>query len=208
MSENADTRIEQAMEFLRRGDRDSLEKAISLLQGLVVAFSMTACSRQQEAEDVAQEVLLRSIPYLPRFENSRALGVWLYKVTKNQCLMHLRRSKYAPRTLLSLEGLNPIGKELERLQQTSGLGPEAVAIRREQARQVREAIGKLPVRYRIVLVLHDLEGLNDEEVSEITGLRPGTIRVRLHRARSWLRKELARRNLLGSRKALGARRSA
>ena len=55
---------------------------------------------------------------------------------------------------------------------------------------LREAIQKLPAQYRIVLVLRDMEGLTDEDVAEITGLRPGTVRVRLHRARLFVRKEL------------------
>ena len=55
---------------------------------------------------------------------------------------------------------------------------------------LREAIQKLPAPYRIVLVLRDMEGLTDEDVAEITGLRAGTVRVRLHRARLFVRKEL------------------
>ena len=64
------------------------------------------------------------------------------------------------------------------------------AIRSEEAGRLREAIHKLPPQYRIVLVLRDMEGLSDEEVAEITGLRAGTVRVRLHRARLFVRKEL------------------
>jgi RNA polymerase sigma-70 factor (ECF subfamily) len=59
--------------------------------------------------------------------------------------------------------------------------------------RLRDAIQQLPPQYRIVLVLRDMEGLTDEEVAEITGLRPGTVRVRLHRARLFVRKELVKR---------------
>jgi RNA polymerase sigma-70 factor (ECF subfamily) len=55
---------------------------------------------------------------------------------------------------------------------------------------LRAAIQKLPAQYRIVLVLRDMEGLTDEDVAEITGLRPGTVRVRRHRARLFVRNEL------------------
>lgn len=64
------------------------------------------------------------------------------------------------------------------------------AIRSEEAGRLRKAIQKLPPQYRIVLVLRDMEGLTDDEVAEITGLRSGTVRVRLHRARLFVRKEL------------------
>ena len=86
----------------------------------------------------------------------------------------------------------PGQKELEQLGKEP-LNPEATAMRGEQGNRLREAIRGLPPHYRIVLVLRDMEGFTDEEVSEITGLRPVTIRVRLHRARLFVRRELTRR---------------
>jgi len=116
--------------------------------------------------------------------------LWLYKVAKNRCLMSRRRSKFAPNPDLSLEELMPDRKELEQLGADGGINPEAFAIRSEEAGRLRDAIQRLPPQYRIVLVLRDMEGLTDEEVAEITGLRSGTVRVRLHRARLFVRKEL------------------
>ena len=181
--------IEQAVQLLRRGDSEALEQALALLQNTVFSFSMRVCGQRQDAEDTMQEVLLKSVPHLPKFENPKALVVWLYKVAKNRCLMNRRRSKFAPKEDLSLEELMPDRRELERL---SGeiINPEAFAIRSEEAGMLRAVIQKLPARYRIVLVLRDMEGLTDEDVAEITGLRPGTVRVRLHRARLFVRKEL------------------
>ncbi|HSB75674.1 MAG TPA: sigma factor-like helix-turn-helix DNA-binding protein, partial [Terriglobales bacterium] len=66
-------------------------------------------------------------------------------------------------------------------------------LRGERAQWLREAILSLPPAYRLILVLHDMEELSDQEIGRITGLRAGTVRVRLHRARLYLRKELARR---------------
>src|SRR5690242_2947173 len=63
---------------------------------------------------------------------------------------------------------------------------------RENAKRLREAVQNLPPEYRLILVLHDMEELSDADVAEITGLRQGTIRVRLHRARLFARKELAK----------------
>jgi RNA polymerase sigma-70 factor, ECF subfamily len=182
--------IEQAVQLLRRGDDEALEQALALLQNTVFSFSMKVCGQRQDAEDTMQEVLLKSIPHLPKFESPKALIVWLYKVAKNRCLMSRRRSKFAPKEELSLEELMPDRRELERLSAESGLNPERFAIRSEEAGRLREAIQRLPAQYRIVLVLRDMEGLTDEDVAEITGLRAGTVRVRLHRARLFVRKEL------------------
>jgi len=182
--------IEQAVLLLRRGDDAALEQALALLQNTVFSFSMRVCGQREDAEDTMQEVLLKSVPYLPNFDSPKALVVWLYKVAKNRCLMSRRRSKFAPKPDLSLEDLMPDGKELEQLGTDGSINPEAFAIRSEEAGRLRHAIQRLPPQYRIVLVLRDMEGLKDEEVAEITGLRSGTVRIRLHRARLFVRKEL------------------
>ncbi len=182
--------IEQAVQLLQRGDDAALEQALLLLQNTVFSFSMRVCGQREDAEDTMQEVLLKSVPYLPKFDSPKALVVWLYKVAKNRCLMTRRRSKFAPNPDLSLEELMPDRKELERLGTDGSINPEAFAIRSQEAGRLRDAIQRLPPQYRIVLVLRDMEGLTDEEVAEITGLRSGTVRVRLHRARLFVRKEL------------------
>jgi RNA polymerase sigma-70 factor (ECF subfamily) len=184
--------IEEAVHLLQRGDDDALERALGLLQSTVFSFSMKVCGQRQDAEDTMQEVLLKSVPQLSKFDNPKALLVWLYKVAKSRCLLSRRKSKFAPAHELSLEGLMPDRKELEQLSADGRINPESFAIRSEQAARLREAIQKLPSPYRIVLVLRDMEGLTDEEVAEITGFRPGTVRVRLHRARLFVRKELMR----------------
>ncbi|MGO9640875.1 MAG: sigma-70 family RNA polymerase sigma factor [Candidatus Acidiferrales bacterium] len=186
--------IEQAVNLLRRKDPESLEEALALLQDTVFSFSMKVCGQRQDAEDTMQEVLLKSVPNLPKFDNPKALIVWLYKVAKNRCLMSRRRSRFAPMQDLSLEELMPDRRELQGLSGSSDGTPETSLLHRESAKPLREAVRKLPAEYRLILVLHDMEELTDGEIAEITGLRPGTIRVRLHRARLFVRKELAKQD--------------
>ena len=198
--------IEEAVALLQRGDDPSVEQALALLQNTVFSFSMRVCGQREDAEDTMQEVLLKSIPHLPKFESPKALLVWLYKVAKNRCLMNRRKSKFAPEHELSLEELMPDRKELEQLTADGRVNPEFFAIRSEQASRLRETVQKLPPQYRIVLVLRDMEGLTDDEVAEITGVRPGTVRVRLHRARLFVRKELMRTWMAGTGRKLRPRR--
>jgi RNA polymerase sigma-70 factor (ECF subfamily) len=184
--------IEEVVKLIQRKDQESLEQALALLQHTVFSFSMKVCGQRQDAEDTMQEVLLKAVPYLPKFDSPKALMVWLYKVAKNRCLMSRRKRKAAPREELSLETLMPDRRELEGLSGDHVPSPEGALLRREEARRLREAVRKLPAEYRLILVLHDMEELSDSDIAEITGLRPGTIRVRLHRARLFVRKELAR----------------
>jgi RNA polymerase sigma-70 factor (ECF subfamily) len=184
--------IEQAIVLLQEGGDDALEQALELLQNTVFSFSMRVCGQRQDAEDTMQEVLVKSLPQLAKFDSAKALVVWLYKVARTRCLMNRRRSKFAPKEELSLDELMPDRRDLELLGGDGTINPETLAIRSEAAGRLRRAIQRLPPQYRIVLVLRDMEGLTDEEVAEITGLRSGTVRVRLHRARLFVRKELVK----------------
>jgi RNA polymerase sigma-70 factor (ECF subfamily) len=184
--------IEEVIQLIQRRDPKSLEKALELLQTTVFSFSMKVCGQRQDAEDTMQEVLLKSVPNLPKFDNPRALMVWLYKVAKSRCLMSRRRSKFAPKQALSLEELMPAQKELKRFSEKPAETPETALMQHENAKRLREAVQKLPPDYRVVLVLRDMEELSDDDVAEIMGLKPGTVRVRLHRARLFVRKELER----------------
>src|SRR5260370_31472123 len=79
--------IERAVLLLQRGDDQALEQALALLQNTVFSFSMKVCGQREDAEDTMQEVLVKSVPYLPKFESPKALVVWLYRLAKNRCLM-------------------------------------------------------------------------------------------------------------------------
>jgi len=182
--------IEQALALIRDRDPDSLDKALALLQNTVYAFSMKVCGHPEDAEDTMQEVLLKSIPHLPKFESPRALAVWLYKVARNRGISNRRGEKNSAANNISLDELMPNSRELSELMSRTP-GPEAVALHRESGKHLRQAILAVPPAYRMVLVLHDMEELSTAEVAQITGLREGTVRVRLHRARLLVRRYLA-----------------
>lgn len=182
--------VEQALALIRDRRPDSMDKALALLQNTVYAFSMKVCGHPEDAEDTMQEVLLKSIPYLPKFENPRALAVWLYKVARNRCISNRRGDKNSAAKNISLDELMPDGRELAELLSRHP-GPEAAALNRESAEHLQKAIAAIPPAYRMILVLHDMEELSTSEVAEVTGLREGTVRVRLHRARLLVRRYLA-----------------
>lgn len=183
--------VSRASELLRSGDPKVIDEALRLLQGTVFSFSMKVCGHREDAEDTMQDVLLKAIPYLPKIENEKALAVWLYKVAQNRCWMSRRRSKFAPKETITLEELMPDAAELESLTTSPHTSPEASVLSAEESERVRGAIQQIPPQYRMILVLHDMEELETSEVARIMGLREGTIRVRLHRARLMLRRELS-----------------
>jgi RNA polymerase sigma-70 factor (ECF subfamily) len=188
--------LQQAIELLASKDEARINQAVGLLQNTVYSFSMKVCGHREDAEDTTQEVLLKALPHLAKLEDPRAMAVWLYTVTRNQCWMSRRRSKFAPAresTLDSttLDALMPDDQELAELLAHSGQSPEQAAISSQSQELLRQAVLKLPPKYRLVLVLHDMEELETPEIAKITSLKEGTVRVRLHRARLLLRRELA-----------------
>lgn len=189
--------VRQAVEVLRKGSPDALERALRLLQGTILSFSMRVCGHREDAEDTMQETLLQAISRLSTFDNPKALAVWLYKVAKTRCLMSRRRSKFAPKKELSIEALMPDRRQLEQLASASS-GPEETTLRRESAEKLQKMMLQLPPAYRLVLVLHDVEELSTREVAQVTDLREGTVRVRLHRARVFVRNKLANSSGLGT----------
>ncbi len=181
--------VEQALKAFKQG---RVEEGLTLLERTVLSFGMKVCGHREDAEDTAQEVLLKLLPYISKFESPRAFSVWLYTVARNRCLMSRRQSKFAPKQHLALEELMPSGEELTALATPSHASPENAVLRKEAADHVRDALEQLPPQYRLILVLHDMEELGTDAITEITGLREGTVRVRLHRARLALRQELAK----------------
>ncbi len=186
------TEIIQASELLRKNTPEAIEQAIGLLQNTVFSFSMKMCGHRQDAEDTAQEVLFRSLKHLSKLDSPNALAAWLYTVARNRC--HRMRSGHIEgnRKRLSLEELIPNDEELRSLLVEGGRGPEETAIHGEQHHLLQQAVLRIPTPLRMVLVLHDMEELSSEQVAQVLGLQLGTVRVRLHRARLAVRKEMAR----------------
>lgn len=184
--------LTQAAELLRRNTPEAVEEAIGLLQNTVYSFSMKVCGHPEDAEDTMQEVLFRSLEHLAKIRDPQALAVWLYTVTRNRCWRMRRKPAHAPSHVLSLDELMPDATELGRLLQDAAVNPEDNLLHAEQHYLLHQAVLRIPVQLRMVLVLHDMEELSTDQVAQILGLQPGTVRVRLHRARLSVRKEMSR----------------
>ncbi len=182
----------RAAELLQRNTPEAIEEAIGLLQNTVYSFSMKVCGHPEDAEDTTQEVLFRSLGHLAKIQDPQALAVWLYTVTRNRCWRMRRKPANAPARTLSLDELMPDDVELGRLLQDAAESPESNLLHAEQHHLLHEAVLRIPAPLRIVLVLHDMEELNTDQVAQVLDLQPGTVRVRLHRARLGVRKEMSR----------------
>ena len=186
------SQVEQALTSLKSGKLEDVEQALETLQEVVYGFGMKVCGVREDAEDTAQETLIRLARQLKEFPDARALAVWLYKVAKTQCLMSRRKSKFAPAQVLSLDALMPkeSGAAAPAVKSWE-ITPEEMVLNKELRSKLEDAVLALPKPYRLVLILRDMEQLDTREVAEVMGISEETTKMRLHRARVFLRNALA-----------------
>jgi RNA polymerase sigma-70 factor (ECF subfamily) len=139
-----------------------------------------------EAEDVVQETYVRAFTHLQDFRGDSSLATWLARIAMNEALGRLRRQRPA----VEWTSLPPGVLEAQIIQfphSANSEDPEKSMAQRQIQHVVEHAIDELPDAFRIVFITRVIEGMNVEETAEILGLKPETVKTRLHRARTMLR---------------------
>jgi RNA polymerase sigma-70 factor, ECF subfamily len=163
---------------------------------LMYRFANRLCGETEAAKDLVQETFLNAYRGFKNFRGDAQVSTWLYTIASRACLRMRRKRKGAPERELSLDEFIPTSDGEFRLQiPMEGLSPEE-ALQNKQLRQALDAaINKLPKKYKMVLVLRDMEGLSAKEVGGIMGLNERAVKSRLHRARLFVRRELSARGV-------------
>jgi RNA polymerase sigma-70 factor, ECF subfamily len=139
-----------------------------------------------EAEDAVQETYVRAFTHLQSFRGDSRLATWLARIVMNEALGRLRRR----RPSVEWTTLEPGLLEAQIIQfplSSPSEDPEKSMAQREIQLVVEHAIDELPEAFRIVFITRVIEGMNVEETADILGLKPETVKTRLHRARTMLR---------------------
>jgi RNA polymerase sigma-70 factor (ECF subfamily) len=159
---------------------------------IMYRFAYRLCGEAEAAKDLVQETFLNAYRAYDRFRGDAQVSTWLYAIASHACLRMRRKRKGEPERELSLEEFVPTSEGEFALQiPMEGLSPQE-ALENKELRQILDrAVGKLPRKYRMVLVLRDMEGLSAKEVGGILGVNERAIKSRLHRARLFVRKELS-----------------
>jgi RNA polymerase sigma-70 factor (ECF subfamily) len=177
------------------GDAAALDELVRAHQGRVYAFAMRMCRNVEDAKDILQETFLGMVRSLREFRGESKFSTWLYRIAANACLKKRRRGVHdpTPEQELSLDELMPRpdadGRKPEIRDWSEDT--ERALLRGELTAKMEAAIDKLPTDYKIVLVLRDVEGLSAEETAQAVGLSVAAVKSRLHRARVFVRRELA-----------------
>ena len=183
------------IEASRAGDPVALEALVRLHQGRVYNFAMRMCRNIEDAKDILQETFLGMLRSIRDFREESRFTTWLYRIASNACLKKRRRGVHdpGPEQELSLDELMPRPDAQGRKPEIADWSQDAerALLNGELSEKMEAAIDRLPREYKIVLVLRDIEGFSAEETAEMLALSVPAVKSRLHRARVFLRQELA-----------------
>jgi RNA polymerase sigma-70 factor (ECF subfamily) len=179
------------LERCRRGDAEAFARLVALHEGMVFNLAARLLGDAEEARDLSQEVFLQVFRTLGRFEGRSSLRTWIYRIVVNQCRNRQRwwRRRRRDRSL-PLQDLTDAQEARLSEGPDREQGPQHELERRDRAREVQEALAGLSFDHRAILMLREVEGLSCEEVAGTLGLRAGTVKSRLARAREALRRRV------------------
>jgi RNA polymerase sigma-70 factor (ECF subfamily) len=181
----------ELIQAINSGQFDRFPDLVKRYEQKLYNFSLRMCRDAADAEDTVQETFLNVFRYLKNFRYETKFKNWLYRVAASTCIKKRRKSKFAPERELSLDEFFP-QDEAEVPDQVPkwALRPLDKLLNDELLDQINEAIFTLPEKYRLVIVLRDIEGFSTAETAQILNLSDANVKVRLHRARLFLRDKL------------------
>jgi len=179
--------IDANLQLAAAGDMEAFEEVYRTYHRRVYAQCLRMTRSVAEAEDLTQEVFIQLYRKLKTFRGESLFTTWLHRMTTNAVLMHFRRIAARPeRTTEDSDDLNQFVTGTESLNATSLVDRIALD----------QAIRRLSPGYRAVFILHDVEGYEHHQISEMLGCAVGTSKSQLHKARMKLRRMLrARRSV-------------
>jgi RNA polymerase sigma-70 factor (ECF subfamily) len=161
----------------RQGEMEAFEALYKRHSSAIFGLTLRMLQNRADAEDMLQEIFLQAYDRLPSFEGRSAFGTWLYRLSVNRCLDHLR-SRGA--------------KEQSRTEPLDSDFPGHVSAPGLSGLELERAIGDLPPSSRAAFLLHHVAGFDHKEVGEMMGIAVGTSKSLVHRARTRLKEALLR----------------
>jgi len=198
MTPKSESRKEQdkdsnLIKAINAGRSDLFHLLVKRYQHKLYNFGLRMCGNKHDAEDMVQDTFLNVFRFLNNFRHESKFKNWLYKVAASACLQRKRVSKYAPEPEkeLSWEALTGV-IDMNKLSETPRWASQPLenVLNAELSDHIKAAILALPEKYRVVIVLRDIEGFSTAEAAKILGLSQANVKVRLHRARLFLKENL------------------
>ena len=170
----------------QKGDAQAFEMLITPHEQMLWRVCWHYTHHQEDAADCLQEAMLKAWRAIKSYRGECSLKTWLYRIAATVCLDFLRKQKRLPETesadeMAEDEGFTPVD---------ASPTPDEAVIRRESADNIRAAIDALPAEMRTAIILYALQGMQYEEIAEVTRTSVGTVKSRISRARQKIAKFL------------------
>ena len=163
------------------GDKDAMEPFVENFQRKVFNYAFLMCGQREDAEEVAQDTLLKVFESWEQLRNPEQVKPWVFRIARNCCLMKRRHSVFAPATEVPIEDVA--------LESTDEAADERV-IRKELNAELERALREVPETLRAVVLLRDVEEMSTAETAALLEISEDNVKQRLHRGRAILRKLL------------------
>ena len=181
----------ELVETIVGGEVDRFQELVRRYEQKLYNFGLRMCGDVCDAEDLVQDTFLNVFRYIKTFRYETKFKNWLYRIATSTCIKKRRKSKFAPDHELSLESFYPNSEApIDKEPPAWAKAPLDQLLNEELSKAIKDAILTLPEKYRLVMVLRDLEGFSTAETAQILNLKPTNVKVRLHRARLFLRDQL------------------
>ena len=174
------------------GDMEAFEVLVKRYDRKVFHHCLRLVGNEEESTDLTQEVFIKVFRSIANYEHTYAFYTWLYRITVNCCIDHIRKKKRRIQgvslTRQYSDENGDQGREFEVPDVTQV--PEAMLANKELKKELREAIESLSDKLKVIIVLKEFEGFSYEEIAEILNVSRGTVKSRLFRARERLKELL------------------
>ena len=184
---------QQLISQLKARNDAALETLMARYETKVFGLARRVTGNREDAEEVLQDVFLTVVQKIETFRGDSKLSTWIYRVATNASLMKLRKRPKVQMLPLEEElgpAIDARGQLTAPIVDWTRLPPDQLE-RKELVQRIEQVMEQLPEEYRSVFVLRDIEGLSAEEACEVLNLSVAALKSRLHRARLFMRKQLA-----------------
>jgi RNA polymerase sigma-70 factor (ECF subfamily) len=170
-------------------DERAFTELVRRYQGRVTNLVARVLNDRECADDLAQEVFVRVFVHRRNYRRGSKLSTWVFTIAANLAKNEIRR-RVRRRNWFSLDALQEVLKDSAAVLADPTEGRERTLEREQLQQEIGRAIATVPEKYRLSLVLRDIEGLPYEEIAVVLGMPGGTVRSRINRARSMLKRKL------------------
>jgi RNA polymerase sigma-70 factor (ECF subfamily) len=175
----------------KAGSYEAFEELVNRYEKKIYRLGLNLTGNPEDAEDMLQETFLKAFEHLPDFREDARFYTWIVRIAINQGLMKLRKRRSSKE--VQMEDIsNDDGEVIPREFADWRRNPEQELERTELETILQNAARALPMTFRTVFFLRDVEGLSTEETAEMLNLSEGAVKARLFRARLRLREELSK----------------